>query len=132
MKMLFGQDDLVQAVLTANPNTVVVLLGGGPIDVSAWAGRAKGIVEAWYPSMEGGNAIAHVLFGDVNPSGKLPFIFPTKLEDSPVYVLDEYPSRPGQPLKEMYKDDIYVGYRYYDTYTPSATVSATPLLSTGP
>jgi len=112
----FGQDELVKAVLAANPNTVVVLLGGGPIDVSAWAGQAKGIVEAWYPGMEGGNAIAHVLFGDVNPSGKLPFTFPAKLEDSPVYTLGEYPSSPGQPLKEVYKDDIYVGYRYYDTY----------------
>ncbi|OGX89776.1 glycosyl hydrolase [Hymenobacter coccineus] len=116
MKMPFGQDELVQAVLAANPRTVVVLLGGGPIDVSAWAGRAKAVVEAWYPGMEGGNAIAHVLFGDVNPSGKLPFTFPAKLEDSPVYKLGEYPSSPGDPLKEVYKDDIYVGYRYYDTY----------------
>ncbi|WP_082773785.1 glycoside hydrolase family 3 C-terminal domain-containing protein [Hymenobacter sp. PAMC 26628] len=116
MKMPFGQDELVQAVLAANPRTVVVLLGGGPIDVSAWAGRARAVVEAWYPGMEGGNAIAHVLFGDVNPSGKLPFTFPAKLEDSPVYKLGEYPSSPGDPLKEVYKDDIYVGYRYYDTY----------------
>ena len=116
MKMPFGQDELVQAVLAANPRTVVVLLGGGPIDVSAWAGRARAVVEAWYPGMEGGNAIAHVLFGDVNPSGKLPFTFPAKLEDSPVYKLGEYPSSPGEPLKEVYKDDIYVGYRYYDTY----------------
>ena len=116
MKMPFGQDELVQAVLAANPNTAVVLLGGGPIDVAAWAGRARGIVEAWYPGMEGGNAIAHVLFGDVNPSGKLPFTFPAKLEDSPVYTLGEYPSSPGNPLKVDYKDDIFVGYRYFDTY----------------
>ena len=116
LHMPFGQDELVKAVLAANPNTVVVLLGGGPIDVSAWAGQAKGIVEAWYPGMEGGNALAHVLFGDVNPSGKLPMTFPAKLEDSPVYTLGEYPSSPGNPLKEVYKDDIFVGYRYYDTY----------------
>jgi beta-glucosidase len=116
MKMPFGQDELVRAVVAANPNTAVVLLGGGPIDVAAWASQARGIVEAWYPGMEGGNAIAHVLFGDVNPSGKLPFTFPAKLEDSPVYTLGEYPSSPGNPLKVDYKDDIFVGYRYFDTY----------------
>ncbi|OWP64140.1 glycosyl hydrolase [Hymenobacter amundsenii] len=116
MKMPFGQDELVNAVLAAQPNTVVVLMGGGAIDVSAWAGKARGIVEAWYPGMEGGNALAHVLFGDVNPSGKLPFTFPVKLEDSPAHKLGEYPSTPGNPLKQTYKDDIYVGYRYFDTY----------------
>ena len=116
MLMPFGQDELVQAVLAANPNTVVVLLGGGPIDVSAWAAQARSIVEAWYPGMEGGNALAHILFGDVNPSGKLPLTFPVKLEDSPVNKLGEYPSTPGNPLKQTYKDDIYVGYRYFDTY----------------
>jgi beta-glucosidase len=116
MKMPFGQDELVQAVLKANPNTVVVLMGGGPIDVSAWAGQAKGILEAWYPGMEGGNALARILFGDVNPSGKLPFTFPVKLEDSPAHKLGEYPSTPGNELKQTYKEDIFVGYRYYDTY----------------
>jgi beta-glucosidase len=116
MNMPFGQDELVQAVLKANPNTVVVLLGGGPIDVSAWVGQTKALVEAWYPGMEGGNAIAHVLFGDVNPSGKLPFTFPVKLEDSPALKLGEYPSTPGDPFKQTYKDDIFVGYRYFDTY----------------
>ncbi|WP_082115864.1 glycoside hydrolase family 3 C-terminal domain-containing protein [Hymenobacter terrenus] len=116
MNMPFGQDELVKAVLAANPNTVVVLLGGGPIDVSAWAGQTKAIVEAWYPGMEGGNALAHILFGDVNPSGKLPFTFPVKLEDSPAHKLGEYPSTPGNPLKVTYKDDVYVGYRYFDTY----------------
>jgi beta-glucosidase len=116
LKMPFGQDELVQAVLAANPRTVVVLLGGGPIEVAAWAGQAKSIVEAWYPGMEGGNALAHILFGDVNPSGKLPFTFPVKLEDAPAMKLGEYPSTPGNPLKQTYKDDIWVGYRYYDTY----------------
>ena len=66
--------------------------------------------------MEGGNALAHVLFGDVNPSGKLPLTFPAKLEDAPAMKLGEYPSTPGNPLKQTYKDDIWVGYRYYDTY----------------
>jgi beta-glucosidase len=112
----FGQDELVKAVLAANPNTVVVLLGGGPIDVSPWVGQTNALVEAWYPGMEGGNALAHILFGDVNPSGKLPLTFPVKLEDAPAMKLGEYPSTPGNPLKQTYKDDIWVGYRYYDTY----------------
>ncbi|WP_201783277.1 glycoside hydrolase family 3 C-terminal domain-containing protein [Hymenobacter sp. AT01-02] len=116
MKMPFGQDELIKAVLQANPNTVVVLIGGGPIDMSAWIGQTKGVVEAWYPGMEGGNAIAHVLFGDVNPSGKLPMTFPVKLEDSPAHKLGEYPSTPGNELKQTYKEDIFVGYRYFDTY----------------
>ena len=116
LKMPFGQDELVQAVLKANPQTVVVLLNGGPVDVSAWVGQTPALVEAWYPGMEGGNALAHVLFGDVNPSGKLPFTFPVQLEDAPALKLGEYPSTPGDPLKQTYKDDIYVGYRYYDTY----------------
>jgi beta-glucosidase len=116
MKMPFGQDELIKAVVAANPNTVVVLLGGGMMDVSAWQGQVKGIVEAWYPGMEGGNAIAHVLFGDVNPSGKLPMTWPVKLEDSPAHKLGEYPSTPGNELKQTYKEDVFVGYRYFDTY----------------
>ena len=116
LKMPFGQEELVRAVLAANPKTVVVLLGGGPIEVAAWAGQASAIVEAWYPGMEGGHALAHVLYGSVNPSGKLPFTFPQQLEDAPAMKLGEYPSTPGNPLKETYKDDIFVGYRYYDTY----------------
>jgi beta-glucosidase len=116
MNMPFGQDELLRAVQVANPNTVVVLLGGGPIDVSAWVHQTKALVEAWYPGMEGGNALARILFGDVNPSGKLPFTFPVKLEDAPAHKLGEYPSTPGDPLKVTYKDDIWVGYRYYDTY----------------
>ncbi len=116
LKMPFGQEELVRAVQAANPNTVVVLLGGGPIEVAAFAGQSRAVLEAWYPGMEGGNALAHILFGDVNPSGKLPFTFPVKLEDAPAHKLGEYPSTPGDPLKQTYKDDIWVGYRYYDTY----------------
>ncbi|WP_210516012.1 glycoside hydrolase family 3 C-terminal domain-containing protein [Hymenobacter terricola] len=116
LNLPFGQDELVRAVQAANPNTVVVLLGGGPMDVSAWVGQTRALVEAWYPGMEGGNALAHILFGDVNPSGKLPFTFPVKLQDSPAMKLGEYPSTPGNPLKQTYKDDIWVGYRYFDTY----------------
>jgi beta-glucosidase len=113
MHMPFGQDALIKAVLKANPRTVVVLTGGGPIDMQQWVDPAKSILQAWYPGMEGGNALAKIIFGEVNPSGKLPVTFPRKLEDCPAHKLGEYP---GNGTTVNYKDDIYVGYRYYDTY----------------
>jgi len=113
MFMPFGQDELITAVLKANPKTVVVLMGGGPIDMSQWINQAPGILQAWYPGMEGGNALAKIIFGQVNPSGKLPMSFPKKLEDEPAHKLGEYP---GNGTTVNYTDDIYVGYRYYDTY----------------
>jgi beta-glucosidase len=113
MNMPFGQDALISAVLKANPNTVVVMMGGGPIDMSQWLGSARAVVQAWYPGMEGGNALAGVLFGQVNPSGKLPMTFPKTLADVPAHKLGQYP---GDSVKVYYNDDIYVGYRYYDTY----------------
>lgn len=108
----FGQDELIQAVMKANPNTIVVLMGGGPADMAKWGDKAKAIVQAWYPGMEGGNALAKILFGEVNPSGKLPMTFPKKLTDVSAHALGEYP---GQDGKVIYKDDIFVGYRYFDT-----------------
>ena len=113
MDMPFGQDKLIQAVLKANPNTIIVLMGGGAIDMSKWVDKAPAIVEGWYPGMEGGTAIAKVLFGEVNPSGKLPMTFPKKLKDVPAEKLGEYPGKNGIV---NYNDDIFVGYRYYDTY----------------
>ncbi len=113
MNLPFGQEELLQAVLKANPNTIVVLMGGGPIDMSGWVANTKAIVQAWYPGMEGGNALAKILFGEVNPSGKLPMTFPKKLADVPAHKLGQFP---GDSVKVYYKDDIYVGYRYYDTY----------------
>ncbi|HEY0068271.1 MAG TPA: glycoside hydrolase family 3 C-terminal domain-containing protein [Flavisolibacter sp.] len=113
MKMPFGQDQLIKAVLQANPRTVVVLMGGGPIDMQQWVGDAKAIVQAWYPGMEGGNALARILFGQVNPSGKLPMTFPKKLEDVGAHALGQYP---GDSVNVYYYDDIYVGYRYFDTW----------------
>lgn len=115
LTMPFGQDELIEAVLKANPNTIIVLMGGGPIDVSKWEGRAKAIVQAWYPGMEGGKALARILFGEVNPSGKLPMTFPKKLEDSPAHKIGEYPGS-GKNGVENYKEGIFVGYRYFDTY----------------
>ena len=113
LKMPFGQDELIQAVLKANPNTIVVLFGGGPMDMRAWQKDAKGIVQAWYPGMEGGNALADILFGVVNPSGKLPMTFPAKLIDSPAHALAKYPDT---NLLIDHTEDIFVGYRYFDTF----------------
>lgn len=113
MNMPFGQDELIKAVLKANPKTVIVLMGGGPIDVSEWINQAGAVLEGWYPGMEGGNALAKVIFGEVNPSGKLPMTFPKKLEDSPAHKLGEFPGKNGEV---HYNEGIFVGYRYFDTY----------------
>lgn len=115
MYMPFGQDELIKAVLKANPRTAVVLMGGGAIDMHQWVADAPAILQTWYAGMEGGNALAKILFGEVNPSGKLPMTFPKKLEDHGAHALGEYP---GDTAKKIvnYMDDIYVGYRYYDTY----------------
>jgi beta-glucosidase len=115
MNMPFGQDELIKAVLKANPKTVVVLIGGGPIDMTQWAQNTPGIIQAWYPGMEGGNAIASIVYGKVNPSGKLPMTFPKSLADAPDHVLGEFPANKDS-INVYYNDDIYVGYRYFDTY----------------
>jgi beta-glucosidase len=113
MNMPFGQDELIKAVLKANPRTIVVLMGGGAIDMRQWVDNAPAVLQAWYGGMEGGNALAKIIFGDVNPSGRLPMTFPKKLEDAPAHKLGEYP---GDSVNVHYFDDIYVGYRYFDTY----------------
>lgn len=115
MQMPFGQDELIKAVLKANPKTVIVLMGGGAIDMTQWIDNAPAIVQSWYPGLEGGNALAKILFGEVNPSGKLPMTFPKKLSDHGAHALGEYPGDTTK-LVVNYTDDIYVGYRYYDTY----------------
>jgi len=115
LTMPFAQDQLLTAVLKANPNTVVVLIGGGPIDMSQWLNQTKAIVQAWYPGMEGGTALANVLFGQTNPSGKLPVTFPKSLKDSPAHLMGQYPGD-KDTVNVEYKEDIFVGYRYFDTY----------------
>ena len=103
------QNKLISEVAKVNPNTVVVLINGSAIGMP-WIKNVNAIVEAYYPGQEGGNAIANVLFGKVNPSGKLPEIFPVKVSDNPAY--DNYP---GKNHIVNYAEGIYVGYRYYDT-----------------
>lgn len=113
MDMPFGQDELIKAVVKANPRTIVVLMGGGPVDMMKWIDEVPAVIQAWYPGSEGGNALAGILFGDVNPSGKLPVTFPRHLNETPAFVLGEFP---GDSNTVHYKDDIFVGYRYFDTY----------------
>lgn len=113
MDMPFEQDKLIKAVLAANPKTIIVLMGGGPVDMNKWINQAPAIIQGWYPGMEGGNALAKIIFGDVNPSGKLPITFPKVLEDVPAHKLGEFHGTNGIV---NYNDDIFVGYRYYETY----------------
>ncbi|HSV12712.1 MAG TPA: glycoside hydrolase family 3 C-terminal domain-containing protein [Tepidisphaeraceae bacterium] len=112
MRLPFKQDELIRRVVEANPRTVVVLISGGAVGMSEWIDRVPAIVQAWYPGLEGGNALASVLFGDVNPSGKLPCTFPRQLQDSPAHALGAYPGKDGV---ERYEEGLLVGYRWFDT-----------------
>jgi len=88
-----------------------VLLGGGPVEMGSWLAKVPALVQAWYPGMESGNALAAMLFGDVNPSGKLSCTFPKRLEDSPAHALGNYPGKDGTV---RYQEGLLVGYRWYD------------------
>jgi beta-glucosidase len=110
MDLPAGQDELIQAVEKANPHTIVVLNTGNPVTMSQWLDTTPALLDMWYGGQEGGHALAAILFGDANPSGKLPVTLPKKFEDSPAY--GHYP---GENLKVDYAEGIYVGYRYYDT-----------------
>ena len=103
-----GQDELVEVVAKANPNTVVVINGGGST-LMPWAGRVAAIVQSWYPGQEGGNAVADLLLGRANFSGKLPVSFYAKLED-----VSSYGNYPGENGAVHYKEGLFVGYRHLD------------------
>ncbi|MCH4239098.1 MAG: glycoside hydrolase family 3 C-terminal domain-containing protein [Oscillospiraceae bacterium] len=111
MKLPYEQDELIAEVLKANPNAVIVLTGGSPVEMGRWAAQAKAVVWGWYAGLEGGRALAEVLFGDVNPSGKLPETFAKRLEDCPAHSIGEFPG--GRTVS--YKENIFVGYRHFDT-----------------
>ena len=109
MKLPGDQDELIARVAEVNPNTVVVLNAGSAVTMP-WLDKVAAVLHAWYPGQEAGNAIADVLFGDVNPSGKLPQTFPISLEDNP-----SYGNFPGENGKVHYAEQLLVGYRHYDT-----------------
>jgi beta-glucosidase len=108
MDLVGKQVELIERVAAANPKTVVVLQSGSPIAMP-WLDKVAGVVEAWYPGQECGNSIADVLFGNVNPSGKLPQTFPQRLEDNPAYI-----NYPGENGHVHYGEGIFIGYRYYE------------------
>ena len=105
-----NQNALVSALIAANPRTVVVLKTGSAV-VMPWADAASAVLEAWYPGEEDGNAVAAVLFGEVNPSGKLPITFPKRADDTFAANREQYP---GIHRVVKYSEGIYVGYRHYD------------------
>lgn len=104
------QNQLVADVAAANPNTVVVVNSGSAVAMP-WTGSVRGIVEAWYPGQQYGTALASLLWGDVNPSGKLPVTFPASLSDVPARTVAQWP---GQNNTVQYSEGLGVGYRWYD------------------
>lgn len=111
--MSYGQDELISEIRKVNENIGVVLISGNAIAMP-WLDEVKGLMQAWYLGSEGGNAIADIVSGDVNPSGKLPFTFPKKLEDNAAHSFGEL-SYPGDSINQYYKEGILVGYRWHDT-----------------
>ena len=103
-----NQDKLIEAIVAANPNTIVVNQSGTPVTMP-WADKVPAIVQGWYQGQEAGRALADVLLGYANPSGKLPVTFPKVLEDNPAYH-----NWPGENLRVVYGEGLYVGYKHYD------------------
>ncbi|WP_233265987.1 glycoside hydrolase family 3 protein [Formosa sp. L2A11] len=109
----FNQNELLNSILKVNSNLGVILISGNAVEMP-WLPKVKGLMQAWYLGSEAGHAIADVVSGDVNPSGKLPFSFPKKLEDNAAHAFGEL-SYPGDSINQYYKEDILVGYRWHDT-----------------
>jgi beta-glucosidase len=112
-KLPFGQDELVKELLKVNSNIGVVLVSGNAVEMP-WISNVKALMQTWYLGSVAGKAIADVISGDVNPSGKLPFSFPKKLSDNAAHSFGEL-SYPGDGVNQYYKEDILVGYRWFDT-----------------
>ena len=139
IKLPTGQEEVAAALAEANPNLVTVIISGGPCDLQEVVKSSKAMVQGWWNGIEGGTALAEVLFGDIAPSGKLPFTFPVKLEDSPAYAMGNFPNTDptagdlfteryrqemaGQPgnrgprpsPESKYTEGYLVGYRWFDT-----------------
>ncbi|MCP4362967.1 MAG: beta-glucosidase [Chloroflexi bacterium] len=108
MALVGQQNELIARVAAVNPNTVVILNVGSPV-IMPWLADVPAALQSWYLGQESGNALADVLFGDVNPSGKLPITLPQRLEDNPAFI-----NYPGENDRVLYGEGIFVGYRYYD------------------
>lgn len=111
----YGQDRVIEALSQANPRTIVVLISGNSVAMP-WIDQVPAIVEGWYCGSEAGNALASILVGDVNPSGKLPFSMYAKLEDYHAHSFNDSIVYPGLNHQQIYKDDIFVGYRWSDLH----------------
>lgn len=110
MELPAGQVELIKAIAKVNPNTIVVLTSGNPLAMSEWIDDVKAVLQSWYPGQAGGLALADIILGHVNPSGKLPVSFLKKWEDSPAY--GNYPGKNG--IVE-YNEGVFIGYRYFNT-----------------
>ena len=105
----YSQDKVIKALADTNPNLAVVIVSGNAVAMP-WIDRVPAVLEAWFSGSEAGNALADVVFGAVNPSGKLPFTFPVRLEDNSAHALGDYPGTD----KVTYNEGIFVGYRWHD------------------
>ena len=110
----YGQDKVIEALAEANSNLIVVNVSGNAVAMP-WVDKVPAVLQAWFIGSEAGHAIADVLSGDVNPSGKLPFTFPARIEDVPAHIFGEYVGVASRDTVDVeYKDGIYVGYRWTD------------------
>ena len=112
MRLPYEQDQLIEELLKVNPNTVIAMVGGSPVEMSGWIDRADSVVWSWYAGMEGGRALAEVLFGRTNPSGKLPESFYKTHMDSSAHAWGNF----AEKETADYAEGIFVGYRYLDAY----------------
>jgi beta-glucosidase len=111
LELPFGQEELIKKVLEVNPNTIVVMIAGAPFDLQEIEKQTATLVWSWFNGSEGGNALADVLIGNVNPSGKLPWTMPKNIEDSPAHATNSFPG----DSTVTYLEGILVGYRWFDT-----------------
>ena len=121
LELPYGQKELIEELLAVREDMVVVLMAGGPVAMGSWMDRAKAIVYMSYSGMEGGTALAEVLFGKTNPSGKLAETMPYCMEDAGINTIEQYPGRPLQEnetmdahLTQTYSEGVFVGYRHYE------------------
>jgi beta-glucosidase len=108
-----GQDELIKQIAASNPNTIVVINSGGAVDVTPWIDSVKAVVQAWYPGQEGGAALADLLTGDANPSGRLPVSWERSVSDDPTFA-NYYYNDPMHPDRIVYREGVFVGYRGFE------------------
>ena len=113
LNLPFGQDELIEELLKVNKNTGIILISGNGVAMP-WLNKVPAVMQSWYLGSEAGNAMANVISGKVNPSGKLPFSIPKKLEDNGAIFFGKN-SYPGDSIRQTYMEDIFVGYRWHDT-----------------